>query len=216
MRTAQYGRQEAAIAAADSGSIRARWLYGLRLLNDTEKIAPAGGLRHGVTEALIEAAMKRGVKLSAREIQRRLQCARAYPTEAQIRHAVADFATWRDLSDANFPPFEAPDGEPAADYRTGDEVKRDRARHLAELTDRQGTLFPLGTFEPSTTTLKELQGYATEQAEMTARFAARDAERAAYLDELIAAVGGDLNAVWQDAEDALRASRGGVILPLAV
>jgi hypothetical protein len=210
MRTAQYGRQEAAIAAADNSGIRQRWLYGLRLLADAEKIAPAGGLRHGVTEALIEAAARKGRKLSASEIRYRVQAARAYPTEAQIATAVADFGSWTALREANFPAIEAPDGEPLADYRTAEEVRRDSARHLADLTDRQGALFPLAMFEPATATLKELQAYATEQAEMTARFAARDAERAAYLDELVAAVDGDLDSTWQAAEDALREQDGGV------
>jgi hypothetical protein len=208
MRTAQYGRQEAAIAAAESDGIRRRWLYGLRLAADTEKIAAAGGLRNGVAEALVAEAAKRGIKLSGTEIRYRLQCARAYPTEAQFITAVTNHRSWTALREAGFPTTEAPEGEPLADYRTADEIKRDRARHLAELTDRQGTLFPLATFEPSTVTLKELQDYATEQAEMTARFAARDAERAAYLDELVAAVDGDLDATWQAAEDALREQAG--------
>ncbi len=107
MRVAQYTSQEKAIASADSGGIRQRWMYGLRLLNDEEKIAPAGGLRHCVTDALIRGAEKQGHRLSAREIQRRLQCARTYPTESQIRHAVSAFETWHDLVAAGFPPFEA-------------------------------------------------------------------------------------------------------------
>lgn len=204
MRTAQYGRQEAVIAAADNSGLRQRWIYGLRLAADQEKIAPAGGLRNGVAEALIAAAAKRGIKLSGTEIRYRLQCARAYPTEAQFITAVTNYRSWTALREAGFPPFEAPEGEPLADYRTAEEMRRDRARHLAELTDRQGALFPLSTFEPATTTLKELQAYATEQAEMTARFAARDAERATYLAELVAAVDGDLDATWQAAEEALR------------
>jgi hypothetical protein len=55
MKLAQYTNQERAIAAADSGSIRQRWMYGLRLLADQDKLAPAGGLRHGVTDALMAA-----------------------------------------------------------------------------------------------------------------------------------------------------------------
>lgn len=84
MKTTQYVKQEKAIAVADSGGIRARWLWGLRLLRDSDAMSSEKSLRHGVTEQLIAAAKSSGLKLSAREIQARLQCARAYPTEAQI------------------------------------------------------------------------------------------------------------------------------------
>lgn len=205
MKIAQYMHQENAIAAADSGGIRERWLWGLRLLADEEKIAPAGGLRHGVATKLIAEAAKRGLRLSEREIQRRLQCARTYPTDAQIRQALADFETWDELHRANFPDYEAPPGEPAADHRTASERNHDRARQLAGLTDPQGTLFPLSQFEPAETTLKELSDYADEQAEITSRFVARDAERRAYLDGLIAAAGDDLSWTWQQAHEAWEA-----------
>jgi len=41
--------------------------------------------------------------LSAREIRRRLQCARTYPTETEFRHAVAEFQAWRDLAEHERP-----------------------------------------------------------------------------------------------------------------
>lgn len=63
--------------------------------------AGGGGLRHGVAAMLIEAAKRGGLKLSEREIQRRLQCARIYSTESQIGSGAADFRTWYDLSEAN-------------------------------------------------------------------------------------------------------------------
>ena len=66
MRTRQYTRQERAIAAADVGGIRERWLYGLRVLRDPSAVSAGGGLKHGVTEQLIAAAAKAGVKLSDR------------------------------------------------------------------------------------------------------------------------------------------------------
>jgi hypothetical protein len=46
-------------------------------------------------------------KVSAREIQYRLQCARTYPTESQLAKALGDFRTWWDLIQANFPAYEA-------------------------------------------------------------------------------------------------------------
>lgn len=57
VKTTQYVRQEKAIASADSSGIRERWLWGLRLLNDAEKMSASGGsLRHGVAEWLIAAS----------------------------------------------------------------------------------------------------------------------------------------------------------------
>jgi hypothetical protein len=204
MKTAQYLQAEKAISAADSGGIRGRWLYGLRLLRDTEKMSKGGGgLKHGVAETLIAAYKKRGWKLSHTEIRRRIQCARAYPTEAQISQIMADFKTWTDLQTAGFPPVPIPEGEPLADHRTPEEVRHDRARQLADLADPQGALFPLSRFEPVTTTLKELADYADEQEALTARFAAHDAKRRAYLDDLIEAADGDLSATWQDAHDLI-------------
>jgi len=41
--------------------------------------------------------------LSEREIQYRLQCARAYPTEAGFTTAVVNFGDWRDLADPERP-----------------------------------------------------------------------------------------------------------------
>lgn len=202
MKTTQYVQQERAIAAADRGGIRERWMWGLRLLRDSEKIAPAGGLKHGVAEQLIAAATKRGLKLSDREIRWRLQCARAYPTETQIGNAITGFGTWFSLIQAGFPALEAPTDEPPADHRTPEEIRHDRARQLADLSDPQGSLFPLSQFEPVTATLKELQAYADEQADLTSRFVAHDAKRQGYLNDLIAAADGDLSATWHDAHEA--------------
>lgn len=203
MKTTQYIRQEKAIAVADSGGIRERWMWGLRLLRDPEAMSSEKSLRHGVTDQLIAAAKAAGLKLSDREIQRRLQCARTYPTEAEIRQMLADFKTWDDLHRANFPAYEAPENEPPADHRTDAERKHDKGRALLDLIGEQGTLFPLDHFEPVTTTLKELKDYADEMAELTARFAARDEERRAYLEQLIAAAGDDLSMTWQEAHDRL-------------
>lgn len=201
MRTTQYVRQEKAIASADTNGIRERWLWGLRLLRDSEAMSSLKSLRHGVTDQLITSAKSGGLNLSAREIQRRLQCARTYATEAQIRHAAADFATWRDLAEAGFPPYEAAEGEGPADHRTDAERQRDHARALAEIFGDQGTLFPVADFEPHETPLKDLKAYADEMADLTERFRKRDAERQAYLDKLIEAAGGDLSVTWQSAHE---------------
>jgi hypothetical protein len=203
MKTTPYIRQEKAIAAADTGSIRERWIYGLRVLRDTDAIAKAGGLKNGVADHLIAAAKSIGRKLSIREIQYRMQAARTYPTEVQIAQASARFESWSALIAADFPPFEAPEGEPPADHRTASERDHDRARALVDLIGEQSALFPLSDFEPVTTTLKELQDYADQQEDLTARFVAHGRKRRAYLDRLIEAAGNDLSLTWQEAHDRL-------------
>ena len=200
MKLTQYTRQEAAIAASESSGIRQRWLYGLRLVNDAEKMSSGGGgLKHGAAEQLIAAATARGLKLSAREIRYRIQCARAYPTEAQIGSAAADFESWRALCDAGFPPIERDAAEPDADWRTDSERTSDRARALTDHLDAQEAMFPLSRFEPVETTLKDLQEFVEEQERITESFAATSRKRRAELDRLTAAAGGDLSVTWAEA-----------------
>lgn len=201
MKTTQYLRQEKAIAAADAGGIRERWMWGLRLLRDSDAFAPGSSqLKPGRADELVRAAKAVGRNLSEREIRRRLQCARTYRTETEFGRAVAEFSTWRELSDANFPRFDVADeSEPPADYRTDAERQRDHARALTDILGEQGTLFPVADFEPHETPLKDLQAYAEEMAELTARFRKRDEDRREYLDRLIEAADGDLSVTWQDA-----------------
>lgn len=203
MKTAQYTQREAQITTADSAGIRQRWMWGLRLLGDQEKIAPAGGLKHGVADALIEAAAKRGYKLSSREIQWRLQCARAYPTEAQIRNAITDFETWFDLIQAGFPAYEAPADEPLADWRTDAERTHDRNRAWLDATNGMDAMFPLRDFEPVETSLEDLEVFMKEQLQINENFAATYDRRRAYLDDLIEAVDGDMSATWEHAQARL-------------
>lgn len=206
MKTTQFVRQEKAIAAADKGGVRERWLWGLRLLRNPEAYAEGSTqLKPGRAEELIKAAQAAGLKLSASEIRYRLQCARAYPTEAGFAKALANFETWSAFIKANFPGFEVSPDEPPADHRTKTERDHDRARALLDLIGKQAALFPLSDFEPVTTTLKELQEHTVEMEELTARFAERDAKRRAYLESLIAAADGDLSMTWQDAQDRLNA-----------
>lgn len=206
MKTTQYVKQERAISAADSGGIRERWLWGLRLLRDTEAMSSEKSLRHGVADQLIAAAGKdaRGrSRLNIQEIQRRIRCARAYQTESEIRLAQTDFGTWYGLVNAGFPAYEAPDGEPLADHRTEAERDRDAARALLDLIGEQGALFPASDFEPATTPLKDLKAYADEMEELTGRFVDRDRKRRAYLDSLIKAADDDLSVTWQEAQERL-------------
>jgi hypothetical protein len=199
----RYVQQEKRIAASDSGGIWERWRWGLRLLADRSRVTENGNLRSGKIDELIQSATARGYQLSRREIQYRLQAAKTYPTEAQLRTASAQYGDWTSLREAGFPPYEAPADEPAADPRDADERARDHARQLAELAGDQLSLFPDDMFGPLAT-LAELAKYAEDMAELTARFGQRDTERAAYLAQLIAAAGGDMGVTWEQAERLLR------------
>jgi hypothetical protein len=80
MSSTRYLQLERHIAASDTGGILERWRYGIRLLDDARRTTPAGNLRHGVLAELVAEARASGYPLSEREIQRRIQCARAYPS----------------------------------------------------------------------------------------------------------------------------------------
>jgi hypothetical protein len=207
MKLTQYTTREAQIRTADSGGIRQRWMWGLRLLADQEKIAPAGGLKHGVTDALIQAAAKRGYKLSAREIQWRLQCARAYPTEAQMCNGITDFETWFDLIQAGFPAYPVPAGEPPADWRTEPERTSDLNRAWLDASNGMDAMFPLSQFEPVETTLQDLEDFMKESLAthecIVAGFEHTHAKRRQYLDELREAADQDLTMTWQEAQERL-------------
>ncbi len=207
VRYERYKRIENAVAASDSGGIFERWRFGRRLLCDSDASTPNGNLRHGVLKWLVERSSRSGRKLSEREIRYRIQCARTYPTEDQIRHASADFADWTSLREAGFPVYEAPpDARPYNPLETGELASQsdDRGRRLLESEQYEGGgLFPVDTFGPKTT-LAELLRYAEEMAELTARFARRDDERKLYVDSLIKAVHGNMDATWEEAEAALR------------
>ncbi len=71
------------------------------------------------------------------------KAARAYLTEAQIRHAVADFGTWRDLAAANFPPVEVPDDGEPYDPRDTDEKWRDVRNDLVRWDGANENVIPL-------------------------------------------------------------------------
>jgi hypothetical protein len=203
MKITQYLRQEKAIAAADAGGMRERWMWGLRLLRDSDAFTPGSSqLKPGRAEELVNAAKAAGRKLSEREIRRRLQCARTYRTELEFGQAVAEFSSWTDLADANFPRFDGEDGDLPADHRTDAERKRDFARAVADMVGEQGTLFPLDRYEPTEATLKDLEDYYAEMAGLTERFAKRDRERRDYLDRLAEAAAGDLSTQWQAAHVA--------------
>lgn len=201
MSRSTYKTLQKAIARDDKHSIESRWQYGRTVLADPKKMAPSGkSLRNGATEALIADAVAAGTRLSAREIQWRLQAARTYKTINELRSSATQFADWTALVDAGFP---APE---IIDTPSPDSILDD-----IEATDPQ-EFEQLGLF-PATvksvplerSTLRQLVAYAEEMRNMTASFARRDEERAAHLRELCEAVGGNLDALYPDAVDALNA-----------
>jgi hypothetical protein len=200
MKITQYIRIERAISAAAKNDIRDRWLWGLRILNDPHAFAPGSSqLKPGRADEFVRATKAAGFPLTVREIQYRLQCARAYPYESQIAHASSQFEDWTELRSAGFPAFEPEEGERPADWRNEAERRTDLARALAaagEMSDDQLALFPLDRYEPAVATLKEISDYAADMAELTARFAAKDQERGAYVATLIEAADGDLSTTW--------------------
>jgi len=206
-RYTRYLRLEKNIAASDTGGILERWRYGRRLLSDGKATTPAGNLKNGVLENLIGDATVSGYTISRREIQWRLQCGKTYPTEAQLRTASAQFADWTALRDAGFPQVEVTDpGEPY-DPRDADEKWRDfrseQERRQRE-NPRQLTLDLPGHFSHDTygprARLRDLAAACDESERMTANFAKRDAERRAYVNELLDAAGGNEEMTWLEAE----------------
>lgn len=98
-----YLSLERKIAADERGGVMHRWEYGHELLpmkNGRRQ------LPHGLLTELIVAATRAGFRLSEREIRRRIQCASAYATKAEVGQALADFGSWSALAEAGFPAVE--------------------------------------------------------------------------------------------------------------
>lgn len=199
-----YGRQERAIAAADTGTLQERWDYGRRLACDPLATAPDGTLRPGVMDSLIIAARKRGVRLTETEITDRLAAGLAYPCESQIKGARTRYETWAALCDAGFPAISPEPGEDPYDPRGAAEKARavDRQLALGEPGPEQLALFPDDRFD-TLSTLADLRKYAEDSDARTKRHARKDAERLEYLDQLSEAVGGDESRTWEEAQAAL-------------
>lgn len=211
MRLGEYGRIERDISASESGTLYHRWRFGRRMLCDTEITTPSGNFRHGVLKKMIRAS---GGKLSERELQRRLQCGRTYPKQSQIRHAMSDFPSWFAITQAGFPPYEGDEDElPYNPLKTDELVKQHKTG-----TDRigedgqyegggifprgeceEGALIPRDTF-PDATPMSEIDRWANEELELAARHTDRAQKRRYYVDSLIKAVNGDLNATLGEAE----------------
>jgi hypothetical protein len=192
-----------AIARDDKHGIESRWAYGRAILADPKRMSASGkSLRNGAIEALIaEAGFKAdGVTpaLSRREIQYRVECARAYETITQLRTAACAIDDWTEFRETGFPSVVV-DEVPSPESLLDD----------IEATDPQ-EFEQLGLFPPmvksvplESASLRVLVSYAEDMRNMTASFARRDEERAAHLRDLCAAVGGDLDVLYPDAVAAL-------------
>ncbi len=203
MRATPYTKREKAIIAADSGSIRERWEYGRLLLVDDTATTPAGNLRNGVLGRLITGSAKAGRVASRREIQWRLRAARTYPTLPQLRSIASQYESWWALVRSGFPSVTADEAERPYDPRTTRELMKEHERAGADILPEPWEQTALFEKFEDTATLAEMERYATGQAELTARFAAKSDQRLAYLAELIKAVRGDLTATYGQARAAL-------------
>ncbi len=106
MKTTVYLKLEQKIAADEFGGIKHRWDFGRALLKEK---AGRQKLPDGMLADIVAAATAAGLKVSEREIQRRIKCAEVYVNDRQLRHACDAMGSWRALVNANFPPAESDD-----------------------------------------------------------------------------------------------------------
>src|SRR5258707_10860199 len=191
MRYERYKRIDNAIKASDSGGIWERWRYGRRLVCESEMTTARGYLQHGKIEWLTRRSGE-----SERELQRRLQCARAYPQESQIRQLLTDFRTWDDVINSGFPPYPATEDERPYNPLETDELiqqrEADRVRFDEDSQYEDGGLIPRDAF-PDSTPMLEISQFADRELELAARYTDKAQRRRFYVDSLIKAAGTD----WQ-------------------
>jgi hypothetical protein len=195
----QLDKYEGQVASAEAHGVLARWKWGRDVLADPRLVNLAGSLWRGrrIAEGLIEAAEAKGRSLSEREIQRRLQFARAYETEAQALAAVAVYGSWEGLHRAGFPPVMAPDEglDPEPEQGSLDE-------YLPGAFNFDGLLRPRAM-----TPLRVVVAYAGDRKRKTAAARRRDRFVDEQLAELIEAAGGDLDVTYGEAQ-ARRMAKG--------
>lgn len=225
----QYDRLEQKILASGRNSIHLRWKWGRLVLCDDEFTDPSGRLRWGAINELVAKAAGHGLKLSRSEIKYRVQCAREYPTEAQIGQILGQFENWSSLIQAGFPAAEAAESDvpepsekpydPRPPHEQRDAAVRQFKRILAapEAHGQQPLPgmriylpgFTVDTTGRETTFRKALEIHesikaVTPQLRQAADRAEReDAEREEKLYRLFDAVGRNLDATLGDGEDAL-------------
>src|SRR6266545_761754 len=106
-----YLKLETRILRDEQGGILDCWKYGRECLTHKKGRQQ---LPHGFIADRLAEAERAGLKLSEREIRRRVQCAEVYDSEAKVGQALADFGSWSALAEAGFPVAEVdePDLEP--------------------------------------------------------------------------------------------------------
>ena len=200
MKYERYKRIDNAIKASDNGGAWERWRYGRRLLCDRTMTNENGNLYNGRLEWL---ARRSGV--SEREIKLRLQAARTYPQESQIRRAIAQFGSWTGLQRARFPEIPATDGELPYNPLETDELLRQQKAASDRATEDSlyegGGLFPR-EYDDSTR-MRELVRYVEVRLELAARFSGDAFKLKDRVDELLKAVHGNLDATLGEAKRAL-------------
>ena len=189
MRYERYKRIDNAIKASDSGGIFERWRWGRRCVCDDGMTTPKGNLRDGKLEWLIHRS-----GAPRREIQRRIQVAKAYPQESQLRQLLTQFKTWDEVINSGFPPIHATEGErPYNPLETDELVQQheEQGRIFAEDDQYEGgALIPRDAF-PDSTLLDEIDRWADRELELAARFTDKAQRRRFYVDSLIKAAGSD-------------------------
>src|SRR6266498_1203192 len=91
-----YLKLESRILRDEQGGILDRWKYGRECLTHKKGRQQ---LPHGFIADRLAEAERAGLKLSEREIQRRVRCAEVYDSEAKVRQALADFGSWSALAE---------------------------------------------------------------------------------------------------------------------
>jgi hypothetical protein len=99
-RQSVFLKLEQRIASSECGGVIHKWRYGRGLI---EARAGRKQLPKGFIADRLAEAEHNGLKLSEREIQRRVRCAEVYASEAQVRQILADLGTWTALAEAGFP-----------------------------------------------------------------------------------------------------------------
>jgi len=211
MKYERYKRIDNAIKASDSGGIWERWRYGRRLVCDDKMTTPRGNLKHegtGFPDGRLAWLIRRS-SVSEREIQRRLQCGKTYPQESQIRQILADFRTWDDLHRANFPPVPEIEGERPYNPLETDELLQQHEAHSRQFEEdsqyENGALIPRDAF-PDNTPMHEIDRWTNRELELAARFSEKAHRRRFYVDNLIKAVHGNMDATLGEAERAFHDS----------
>lgn len=179
---------ERLVIGADGAGVLPRWRSGREWAQEREGRTqiPRGRLA-GITH---EVERRTGIVLSHREIQRRMQCADAYPTEAHLQTAIRTHRTWSALCAAGFPavdPPPQPRGVPSGDM------------------DPLPNLFVEGLYQ-TYDAVPARQVRIVDARRRHERDAHRAAVALAALDRLADAVGGDESRTIGEAVDALAAT----------